>query len=200
VPADKDSELPRRAEAARQMVSKVLRRPAGAGEPSTPTPAPAPVARQQPQRRPEDGGPGIGEARETFFRTLERSGDFGSAAAATTRAHLKRGGSNRARFFAQLLQQQGGAVRHVGDICLAITAMADDLPHNAWRLFQGADLSEVLRLAPAEYLRIAFETDGEQARDVLAGLLRGDFSSEADAASWFDIAATSSVAGRADLS
>ena len=137
---------------------------------------------------------------------LGRTGDLGSAATATARAFLREGNELSARTLAQVLRQQTGSVRQVGEICMAMTAVAAELPvtaelpSTAWGLFTGAELGEVLRLAPAEYLRTGFGQDRARATAALAGLLAGEYRTEADAVAWFDIAATSLLAGQAELS
>ena len=134
---------------------------------------------------------------DVFFEALGRTGDLGAAAVAATRRRL-RAGDPQSRLLAQALQKHGGAVGQIGDICLAVATVFDDrptnaeLPSDAWRMFSAADLDEVLRLAPAEYLRTAFGHDRSGAISALAGLLSGADRTEADAADWFDIAATSS--------
>lgn len=147
----------------------------------------------------------ISDAGAGFFRVLDQTGDLGLAAAATTRDQL-RAGNLRARNLAQVLQQQSGTARRIGDICMTIAAVTGEiprtaeLPSKAWQLFTTANLDEVLRLAPAEYLRTAFGQDPERAADALARLLAGEYRTDADAAAWLDIAATSFLAERAALS
>jgi lipopolysaccharide biosynthesis glycosyltransferase len=151
------------------------------------------------ERRPEDGGPAIAAARETLFRTLESSGELGLSATTSVRALLSVGAGARARTFAQVLQQQSGAVREIGDVCMAMTAVAAELWQTAWTLFTGVDPQLVLRWAPAEYLRTAFAHDAANAADALARLLAAGTVPAPVAEAWLDMARTSFVAGYDDL-
>lgn len=105
-----------------------------------------------------------------------------------------------ARTFAQTLQEQDGAVRQIGDICMAMTAVAGEMPANAWELFTGVDVDLALRLAPAEYVRTAYDQEPARADEALGRLLSGVCTTDADAAAWLDMAATSFLAGREELS
>jgi lipopolysaccharide biosynthesis glycosyltransferase len=71
---------------------------------------------------------------------------------------------------------------------MAMTAVAAALPDTAWQLFSGTDLGEVLRLAPAEYVRTAVRYDRDKAAEAVRGLCSGEYATDADAAAWLDIA------------
>jgi lipopolysaccharide biosynthesis glycosyltransferase len=185
-----------RSDVARTQLRNALRRAVKRldAAPSTATPS---AARN---RTSTAAGPAGRDAQDDFFRVLAKTGDLGSAAIATTRTMLRRDRRGQARTFAQALQNESGAVRRSGDICMAMTAVADGMPDAAWGLFTGAGLRDVVRLAPAEYLRTAFGQEPEQAGEALERLLSGRYETDADATAWLDIAATSFMAAREELS
>lgn len=185
---------------ARVRLGEALRRAAGRLDPAGPGSAPGHGRRTRRKPALKSAKEARDIARESFFVVLAQSGNLGSAAAATTRAYLRRGNAAPARTFAQVLQQEPGAVGQVGDICIALTAVAGEMPNSAWALFDRAELAEILRLAPAEYVRTAFGQNPGRADEALQRLLVEDCPTDADAAAWLDIAATSFLAGRDELS
>jgi lipopolysaccharide biosynthesis glycosyltransferase len=208
VPSRKNgSRAARRSAGVRQFVGKALRRgarrldaaqlrllaetPAGQGGQS---------ALLQPRRRPEDGPPAVGAARESFFRVLEHEGDFASAAIAVMREYIECGASKRSRIFAQLLQREQGRVREAGDLCMAVLSLRNERVEAAWRLLQGVDLGDALRLAPVEYFASGFAVDPDTAGKALHAVVRGEHEVDTDAVGWFEIAGLSFATGSEDLS
>ena len=200
MPTRSDGPRPGRAAKARRFVSKVAGRGASRPDPgrsvirderpgAAPTTQPAAAAKSAgPARRPEDGGPAVGAARETFFRVLDLEGDVAFAAAATVREHMRGALLRRARTFAQILQQEDGRLGDIGDICMAIVAGGSQLLDTSWRLFTGADLDEVLRVAAAEYFRVGFAVSPDVAGKTLEAVARGELTARADATGWLEIA------------
>src|SRR4051812_2626803 len=87
----------RRSAATRQFVGKVLRRGAHRldaaqarllAEGPDGKARPADSVLRVPKRRPEDGPPAVGAAREAFFRVLEREGDLPLAAMKLMREYI----------------------------------------------------------------------------------------------------------------
>jgi lipopolysaccharide biosynthesis glycosyltransferase len=142
----------------------------------------------------------IAAARAAFFDNLELEGDLALAATASVRAHLVNRQQRRARTLGQILQRESGRVREIGDVCVAMVAVGQNLFDNAWRLFSGVELADVVRWAPAEYFRVAFRVDPEAAGKALDAVLRGELAVETNSFGWFDIASASFAAGAEEQS
>jgi len=184
---------------ARLLEERPARPAPAAGRPRAAGPDAA-VRKAVPKHPAEHSRTAAGEARESFFRALELEGDVAFAATTAVREHLRAGLLRRARTFAQVLQQEEGRLGDIGDLCMAMVTGGNQLLEASWRLFTGARLEEVMRVAAGEYFRVGFSVDPDTARKTLDAVLRGELVARADAAGWLDIACTSFAVGAEDLS
>jgi lipopolysaccharide biosynthesis glycosyltransferase len=130
---------------------------------------------------------------------IMRSGDFDQAVLSTVRELIAAPALPRARSFAQVLQRRHG-IGELGDMAMALVAIADPMRHTAWTLLLRNRFDYVLQTVPVEYFRLGFLVEPERTREVLREVLTSGAAVRADAAAWLDIARTSFVSGAEDLS
>lgn len=131
----------------------------------------------------------------TFFQLIERDGDVSAAATSTVREYLRARRVRHARTFAQVLQNEPDQLGEIGTICMAMVMARSDMHRRAWELFRSVPIDHVLRLAPAEYLRLGFIIDPDVAQSAFDAVLSGELTANADALGWLDLACATFVTG-----
>lgn len=137
-------------------------------------------------------------AQDAFFETLIADGPVDEAFVAAVRklSGQKRSSlaRKRARSLSQVLQSKPEFAA-IGDLCMAVVAVHDEMPSTTWELLNRGDLAQVMRLTAGEYFRAGYALDPVKTRESLQKVLSGEVPIVASPGTWWDIAQSSFVAG-----